>query len=105
MTSLSGRKRRSHGPAILRTLRSATLLALTVPAYAMLAYVVLPGVNEVPAGFPAAVLWRFRVASLGIQVVLWTTLGLVFGALTERQEAVALAQEASLRVGAATSGV
>ena len=44
MTSLSGRKRRSHGPAILRTLRSATFLALTVPAYAMLAYVVLPAV-------------------------------------------------------------
>jgi len=45
MTFLPGRKsRKSHGPAILRTLRSATFLALAVPAYAMLAYVVLPAV-------------------------------------------------------------
>jgi hypothetical protein len=33
------------------------------------------------------VLWRFRVAALGIQVVLWTTIGLLFGALTERAAA------------------
>lgn len=44
----------------------------------------LPGVNEVPAGFPATVLWRFRVASLGTQLVLWTALGLLFGPLAER---------------------
>jgi predicted cobalt transporter CbtA len=49
-----------------------------------IAYLVLPGVNEVPRDFPAAVLWRFRLASLGTQAVLWATLGLVFGALTER---------------------
>lgn len=45
---------------------------------------VLPAVNEVPPGFPASVLWRFRLASLGTQAVLWTVLGLLFGALTER---------------------
>lgn len=50
-------------------------------------YLVMPGVNEVPAGFPATVLWRFRLASLGTQLVLWSALGLVFGALTERHEA------------------
>jgi MFS family permease len=44
----------------------------------------MPAVNEVPADFPADVLWRFRLASLGIQAVLWTTLGVAFGALTER---------------------
>jgi hypothetical protein len=44
----------------------------------------LPEINEVPQGFSAVVLWRFRVASLGIQVVLWATIGLLFGALTER---------------------
>ena len=44
----------------------------------------LPGINEVPADFPAVVLWRFRLASLGIQAVLWATFGLLFGALTER---------------------
>jgi hypothetical protein len=44
----------------------------------------LPAVNEVPADFPATVLWRFRLASLGTQAVLWATFGLLFGALTER---------------------
>jgi len=44
----------------------------------------LPTINEVPESFPAVVLWRFRIASLGTQCVLWTTLGLFFGAFTER---------------------
>jgi hypothetical protein len=43
----------------------------------------LPAVNEVPADFPAVVLWRFRLGSLGIEAVLWATFGLLFGALTE----------------------
>ncbi len=45
---------------------------------------VLPPINEVPAEFPAVVLWRFRIASVGAQVIIWMTLGLSFGALTER---------------------
>jgi hypothetical protein len=45
----------------------------------------LPPVNEVPADFSATVLWRFRLASVGTQLVLWTTIGLLFGALTERR--------------------
>jgi predicted cobalt transporter CbtA len=44
----------------------------------------LPDVQEVPAQFPAIVLWRFRVANLGIQAVIWTSMGLLFGYLTER---------------------
>jgi len=44
----------------------------------------LPPINEVPQGFPASTLWQFRLASLGTQLVLWATLGLAFGALTER---------------------
>ena len=44
----------------------------------------LPAINEVPEKFSADLLWRFRVASLGIHVVLWTTIGLVFGAVVER---------------------
>jgi hypothetical protein len=46
-------------------------------------------VPDTPAhmdGFPADLLWRFRIASLGTQAVLWAGLGLVFGALTERAE-------------------
>ncbi|HZM40839.1 MAG TPA: CbtA family protein [Acidimicrobiales bacterium] len=64
---------------------NATLLAVGgYVALMVVAYVALPGVDEVAAGFPATLLWRFRLASLGTQVLLWTTLGLLFGALTER---------------------
>jgi predicted cobalt transporter CbtA len=47
----------------------------------------LPAVNEVPDEFPAVVLWKFRIASLGAQFVTWATLGLLFGALTQRASA------------------
>lgn len=43
----------------------------------------LPVINEVPADFPALVLWDFRVASIAIQAVLWVAVGIVFGALAE----------------------
>ncbi|MFJ1564440.1 CbtA family protein [Streptomyces erythrochromogenes] len=49
-----------------------------------ISYAVLPGINEVPAGFPAALIWDFRLASLAIQTTLWTTFGLAFGFLAER---------------------
>lgn len=45
----------------------------------------LPGVHEVPAGFPAELLWRFRVDALAMQVILWGALGLGFGWLAERR--------------------
>jgi hypothetical protein len=45
---------------------------------------VLHPINEVPDDFPATVLWRFRIASLGTQAVLWTTFGVLFGELTDR---------------------
>lgn len=44
----------------------------------------LPDVNEIPEGFPATVLWQFRIASLGGQAVMWTALGLIFGVLAEK---------------------
>jgi Probable cobalt transporter subunit (CbtA) len=55
---------------------------LVVTAAAML---ILPPVNEVPAGFPATTLWKFRCASLGTEAVLWVALGLLFGVLAERR--------------------
>ncbi|PTE08228.1 CbtA family protein [Mesorhizobium helmanticense] len=45
----------------------------------------LPPINEVPEQFSAAVLWDFRVASLGIQTVLWAAIGVLFGAVAERK--------------------
>jgi hypothetical protein len=49
----------------------------------------MPVINEVPAAFPAVLLWKFRVAALGMQVIMWTTIGLLFGALAERVEGFA----------------
>jgi hypothetical protein len=44
---------------------------------------VLPVVNEVPSAFPAVLLWKFRVAAIGMQVIMWTAIGLLFGALAD----------------------
>jgi hypothetical protein len=44
----------------------------------------LPTINEVPSAFPAVLLWKFRIAALGMQVIMWTTIGLLFGGLVER---------------------
>jgi predicted cobalt transporter CbtA len=52
--------------------------------YVVVLIVAMPQINEVPAGFPATVLWNFRLASLGVQAILWTTLGLLFGMFAER---------------------
>jgi predicted cobalt transporter CbtA len=46
----------------------------------------LPLIDEVPAEFPASLLWKFRIASWETQVLLWAILGLLFGWLTERAE-------------------
>jgi Probable cobalt transporter subunit (CbtA) len=46
-------------------------------------FVLLPGINEVPAGFPAVTLWNFRLASLGLQTVLWGGIGVLFGYVAE----------------------
>jgi hypothetical protein len=54
------------------------LLIVSVVCYA------LPVVDEVPAGFPVTLMWRFRIVALGIQAVMWATLGILFGWLTER---------------------
>jgi predicted cobalt transporter CbtA len=50
----------------------------------VVAGLLLPAINEVPEQFPAVVLWKFRVASLGAQFIMWTAMGLLFGAITNR---------------------
>jgi ABC-type dipeptide/oligopeptide/nickel transport system permease subunit len=63
----------------------ATLLAagcyLVAIAIVML---VLPTISETPEHFPADDLYEFRLYSLGTQLVLWTTIGLVFAPLAAR---------------------
>lgn len=56
----------------------AYIVLIAVAAYA------LPTINEVPGDFPADLLWKFRVASFGVQGILWATIGLALGTLVER---------------------
>jgi hypothetical protein len=63
---------------------NATLMAAAFYiVLVIIAGLVLPAVNEVPEGFPATVLWNFRMASLGAQAIMWTTLAFVFGAAAQ----------------------
>jgi predicted cobalt transporter CbtA len=64
---------------------SATLIGAGLfAAVVVVAQLVLPDIDEVPADFPAIVLWKFRMASLAIQVLMWASLGLMFGWLAAR---------------------
>jgi hypothetical protein len=79
----AGRTRRS----LLPRLGGWNAALAAVGAYIAIiavAQLLLPAVHETPAGFPADVLYRFRLASLGINLTLWTTIGLGFGALAQR---------------------
>ena len=49
-----------------------------------LAVALLPQADEVPPGFPAALLYDFRMGSLLTQVSLWAVLGVVLAELTAR---------------------
>jgi hypothetical protein len=53
-------------------------------ALIVVAQLVLPAVDEIPAGFPPDVMWQFRLASLAISATLWAAIGLGFGAVAER---------------------
>jgi len=78
---------------------STVMVGVAYVVAMLIAYVVLPPINEVPqqalrgvaaavtdahVTFPPTVLWRFRIASLGIQAALWSTIALVFGVVAER---------------------
>jgi hypothetical protein len=64
---------------------TATVVAgLSYLAVVVAAALILPGVHEVPKGFPATTLWRFREASIGMQAVLWATIGVVFSVAAQR---------------------
>lgn len=60
----------------------AAAVAFLVPVIA--AWQLLPTVDQVPEGFPATLLWQFRLASLGTQLVFWTAFGVLFGWMSER---------------------
>ncbi|MDT7638449.1 MAG: hypothetical protein QOC83_2737 [Pseudonocardiales bacterium] len=71
---------------------SAQWIRLAVGGAAILvtvvaAYLLLPSINEVPETFPATLLWKFRLASLGTQTTLWLLLGLGYAAAIDRRTA------------------
>lgn len=49
------------------------------------ALALVPGYDEIPAGFPAELLYDFRVASLLTQLSLWAVLGVVLAELAHRR--------------------
>ena len=77
---LAGRKLAARWGAWYATLSAiGGYLLVTLSAVAL-----LPSYSEVPADFPATVLYEFRAASLIIQLALWATLGVVLGELLHR---------------------
>lgn len=73
--------------ALLRSLRPLDATLLAVGAYGLVVGIgqyLLPAINEVPADFPATLLWNFRIASIASQAVLWATIGIVFGRWAEQ---------------------
>jgi len=75
---------------------NATLIGVAVYLVAVVIFAfAMPPLNEVPDGFPAVALWQFRMASAGAQAIMWTVIGLGFGAWVERE--FALTQPAKLR--------
>lgn len=68
----------TSGPNSL-LLAGAVFIALIAAAE-----LILPAIHETPAGFPADVLYRFRLASLAIHATMWLSIALIFGALADR---------------------
>jgi predicted cobalt transporter CbtA len=64
---------------------TATVVAgLSYLAVVVAAGLILPGIHEVPKGFPATTLWRFREASVGLSALMWATIGTLFGYAAQR---------------------
>lgn len=63
--------------------KTAVLAAASYVVVMLLVGWVLPLVDETPKGFPADLLWQFRAASLAGQALMWSALGLIFGAGAE----------------------
>ena len=58
---------------------ASVVAALAYLAILTVVFLALPTINEVPADFPATTMWDFRIASLGIQTVLWISVSILFG--------------------------
>lgn len=73
--------------SLVKRYAPGTATAVAVGAFlaiVTIAGIALPTIDEIPAGFPANELWKFRIASVGTQAVLWTTMGLVLAVTAPR---------------------
>lgn len=73
---------RSRGVATPATTLAAVLA--TAIGAALIMTLLPDSPDRIPSDVPAAVVWNFRLASLGQLAVLWATLGLAGGALVDR---------------------
>ncbi|MET8336487.1 CbtA family protein [Streptosporangium canum] len=65
---------------------TATGATVLLPVAA--AWILLPEIDEVPQGFPAGLLWDFRIASIGTQAVFWLGVGVLFAFAARRRSPV-----------------
>lgn len=64
-----------HAPSWLRPTTGLAVFAGIVA----IVCIELPAVGGTADRFPPDLLWNFRLTSLGVQVILWASLGLIFG--------------------------
>jgi predicted cobalt transporter CbtA len=60
------------------------LAAIAFVIVVAVAGLALPTHNDIPADFPATTLYEFRLASIGTQLIMWASIGLVFAAAAQR---------------------
>ena len=82
---------------------ATVVAALSYLAVVVAAGLILPGIHEVPKNFPATTLWRFREASIGMQAVLWATIGVVFSVAAQRVMAGARTRPPAAATGLAAT--
>jgi hypothetical protein len=63
---------------------AAILAGIAYVAFIAIVQALLPTINEVPENFSAMNLYQFRLATLGIQFIIWTVIALAFGFMAER---------------------
>ncbi|SAK85416.1 membrane protein [Caballeronia fortuita] len=65
------------------TMAALLSIAMYVATAAVL-FTAMPTIDEVPNGFPATLLWDFRLTAWGLQLLMWMSLGLAFSWLSHR---------------------
>lgn len=76
--------RRRAGSKVLTSGIHKSLPALAAAAVIVVGWRLLPGTGTDYTGFPADLLWNFRLASAATQLTLWAVLGIVFHGFIER---------------------